>query len=56
MDREAKKFIKGLRAYAGVLSQKTIKTLRGQALSGDIEGARRGLEKGVSSYGRAKPD
>jgi hypothetical protein len=38
-------FIKELGKYRGILPKQTIKTLRGQALSGDLEGARKGLKK-----------
>ena len=38
-------FIKDLKKYRGILPRNTIKTLRGQALSGDLEGAKKGLEK-----------
>jgi hypothetical protein len=38
-------FIKELKEYIGILPKQTIKTLRGQALAGDIVGARKGLTK-----------
>lgn len=38
-------FISELRQYKGVLTRQQIQTLRGQALSGDVEGARKGLER-----------
>jgi len=38
-------FIKELKFYIDILPKNTIKTLRGQALSGDIAGARKGLER-----------
>lgn len=41
----ADSFIKSLRQYRGRLSREQIKTLRGQALKGDIDGAMRGLGK-----------
>lgn len=53
MNRETIKFIKLLKDYRGILPRQTIKTLRGQALAGDIEGAKRGLKKEVSKYARA---
>lgn len=37
------KFLKELKQYRDVLPKQTIKTLRGQALSGNLEGARTGL-------------
>lgn len=38
-------FIKELGKYRGYLPRQIIKTLRGQALSGDLVGAKKGLEK-----------
>lgn len=38
-------FIKELGKYKGYLPRQIIKTLRGQALSGDLVGAKKGLEK-----------
>lgn len=38
-------FIKELKEYISILPKQTIKTLRGQALAGDIVGARKGLTK-----------
>lgn len=38
-------FIKELKQYKDFLPKNTIKTLRGQALAGNILGARRGLER-----------
>lgn len=37
-------FIKELRQYRHILPKQTISTLKGQALSGDLEGAKRGFE------------
>lgn len=37
--------IKGLGRLRGKIPKQTIKTIRGQAIKGDIEGARKGLEK-----------
>lgn len=37
------RFLNDLKQYRTVLPKQTIKTLRGQALSGDLEGARKGL-------------
>ena len=36
-------FLYTLRAYRRQISKQSLQTLRGQALSGDVEGARRGL-------------
>lgn len=36
-------FLKHLKAYRGVLPRHAILTLRGQAISGDVDGAMRGL-------------
>ena len=36
-------FLKHLKAYRGVLPRHTLLTLRGQAISGDVDGAMRGL-------------
>jgi hypothetical protein len=38
-------FIKELGRYREILPKNTIKTLRGQALSGNIAGARKGLDR-----------
>lgn len=45
MDRDIKTFVIELKKYRGILPKQTIKTLRGQALSGNLEGARKGLKK-----------
>jgi len=37
------RYIKELKTYRHLLPKQTIKTLRGQALSGDLEGAKKGL-------------
>lgn len=37
------KFLMDLKQYKGVLPKQTMKTLKGQALSGDLEGAQKGL-------------
>lgn len=36
-------FLKHLKSYRGVLPRHTLLTLRGQAISGDVDGAMRGL-------------
>ena len=41
----AQQFIRSLKPYRGKLTVQTIRTLRGQALAGDVEGARRGLTR-----------
>lgn len=41
----ANQFIKHLKQYRNILPRNTIKTLKGQALSGDVPGAARGLER-----------
>ena len=53
MNKETIKFIKLLKDYRGIFPRQTIKTLRGQALAGDIEGVKKGLKKEVSKYARA---
>jgi hypothetical protein len=45
MDRDTTKFIKDLKMYRGEIPKQVLKTLRGQALSGDVEGAKKGLKK-----------
>jgi hypothetical protein len=40
-----REFMNDLKEMHGKIPKNTIKTLRGQALSGDVDGARRGLEK-----------
>jgi len=40
-----KQFIDLLKEFRGVLNKQQIKTLRGQALSGDLSGALKGLER-----------
>ena len=41
-----------LRQYRNILPKQTIKTLRGQAFAGDVDGAKRGLEKVIRRYRR----
>lgn len=41
-------FIKELKKHRHFLPKQTIKTIRGQALSGDLEGAKRGLKTALS--------
>lgn len=42
-DIDTMKFVMELKPYKDVLPKQTIKTLKGQALSGDLEGAKKGL-------------
>lgn len=41
-------FIKELKKHRHTLPKQTISTIRGQALSGDLEGAKRGLETALN--------
>jgi hypothetical protein len=45
MSKEIRIFISELRKYRNSLSKQVIKTLRGQALSGDLNGAKKGLNR-----------
>lgn len=45
MSKELRIFILELKKYRNRLSRQVIKTLRGQALSGDLTGAKKGLNK-----------
>lgn len=45
MDRAMREFIRHLKEYRGKIPKQQLKTIRGQALSGDIEGARIGLKR-----------
>lgn len=42
-DMDTVKFLMDLKQYKDVLPKQTMKTLKGQALSGDLEGAQKGL-------------
>jgi hypothetical protein len=42
---KADHFLRELKKYAGVIDRQTLLTLRGQALSGDIDGAAKGLAR-----------
>lgn len=44
-DFETKVFLKRLKIFKKVLTVQERKTLQGQALSGDLEGAKKGLDK-----------
>ncbi|MGQ4666823.1 hypothetical protein ACUIJN_13520 [Metabacillus halosaccharovorans] len=43
VDMDTMKFVMELKRYKDVLPKQTIKTMKGQALSGDLEGAKKGL-------------
>ena len=45
MDRETIKFIKDLKKYRREIPKQQLKTIRGQALAGDLKGARLGLKR-----------
>ena len=45
-----KEFIKSLKPYAILLDRQTFKTIRGQGLRGDIEGARKGIRTAMRKY------
>lgn len=54
-------FISELKEYRCILPKNMIKTLRGQALSGDVNGAKKGLKKlkrkvheGGGAYGNSR--
>jgi len=42
---EISRFIKYLKKHKGMLTKKQFKTLKGQALSGNINGAEKGIQK-----------
>ena len=42
-DMDTVKFLMYLKRYKDILPKQTMKTLKGQALSGDLEGAKKGL-------------
>ena len=41
-------FIKELKQYRHILPKQTISTLRGQAISGNVEGAKKGLQTALN--------
>ncbi|OLS02585.1 hypothetical protein [Tissierella creatinophila] len=45
MDKETIAFIKDLKKYRRKIPKHQLKTIRGQALSGNLEGAKLGLKK-----------
>lgn len=47
-------FVLKIKKYRGILPKNTLKTIRGQALAGDIEGAEKGLKKAVEKYKKRK--
>lgn len=50
---EIHRFVKRLAAYKGRIPPQQLKTLRGQALAGDVAGAQRGLERTCKKAGAA---
>ena len=50
--RAAHKFLETLKRFDGEITQQEYKTLRGQALAGDIDGAYKGLDR--IFYGRER--
>lgn len=48
----ANEFIKTMREYQPLMTAQQVRTIKGQALSGDIDGARKGLRRIIE---RAKP-
>ncbi len=50
---EINRFIKRLTAYKGRIPPQQLKTLRGQALAGDVAGAQKGLERICKKAGAA---
>lgn len=54
MKKEINAFIIKLKRYRNILSRQVVKTIRGQALSGDLTAAEKGLKKVLGdSYDRA---
>jgi hypothetical protein len=47
--REINFFIKTLKTQIGKLTKQQMHTLKGQALSGDLDGAKKGLSKLISN-------
>lgn len=45
MNKELKQFLKDLKANEERLTRHQYKTFRGQAIAGDIDGARKGMKK-----------
>lgn len=44
------KFIRKLKKYREILPRNILKTIRGQALSGDLDGAIKGLDTALKKY------
>lgn len=44
------KFIRKLKKYREILPRNILKTIRGQALSGDLDGAIKGLDRVLKKY------
>jgi len=44
---QADRFVRDLRQYRNRLTIQQLRTIRGQALRGDIDGARKGLERAL---------
>lgn len=51
VDVQVVHFIKELKQYRDVLPKQTLRTLKGQALSGNLEGARKGLNRVLKRKG-----
>ena len=49
---QAHRFCRDLRDCRGILTIQQLRTLRGQALSGDIDGARKGLDRALREAAR----
>lgn len=49
---QAKPFLDELRRYHNVLTIQQLRTIRGQALSGDVRGARKGLVRLLEERGK----
>ena len=50
--REQSDFVRSLSAHRGNLPAQVLRTIKGQALSGDLEGAAKGLIKVITAYSR----
>ena len=51
MDKKTREFVRQLKEYRGKMPKQQLKTIRGQALSGDFEGAKIGLKKVLERRG-----
>lgn len=54
MHREINEFIKTLKQYHHLLSRRQFKSLKGQAISGNIEAAYKGLETATGKWHKEK--